>query len=202
MTKKYDYIIVLATQPDIETWEFPKQIHQCVRKAAKLYKQGVAPYIIASGNHAISLDYRGLKQPFRECDEIKKLLVAEGVPEDKVLVESDSRDTISNLYYLKEQFFIPNKAHELLFIVASFRVPRLKFLCKRILGSNYHVDYKKVPASMGPSYNEKLTTTIQTLFLEPMKDGDHKWLDGKFFDSWSYRFWRERSAEKYGNPKN
>ncbi len=200
MAKEYNYIIVLATQPDPETWEFPKQIKQCVNKAAELFEQGAAPYIIASGNHAVSLDYRGIKQPYKECDELKKLLVAKGVPEDRVLIEADSRDTISNLYYLKEQYFLPNKAHKLLFVVASFRVPRLKFLCKRILGVDYQVSYKKVIVSMGPSYNEKLTTTVQTLFLEPMKDGDHRWLDGKFFDSWLYRYWRERSVEKYGKP--
>jgi hypothetical protein len=28
-----------------------------------------------------------------------------------------------------------------------------------------------------------------------MKDGDHQWLDGKFFDSWSYQYWKERAKE-------
>lgn len=196
MSKPYDYIIVLATQPDTETWEFPKQIHQCLDTAKRLLEKGTAPYIITSGDRAIGLDNRGIKQPFRECDQMKKTLVEKGVPADKILVEGESRDTISNLYFIKKNYLIPTKATSILFVVASFRVPRLKFLCKRILGDGYSISFKKIPAKMGPSYNEKRTKLIQSLFLEPMQDGDHSWLDGRFFDSWQYRYWRERAKDE------
>jgi uncharacterized SAM-binding protein YcdF (DUF218 family) len=198
---KYDAIIVLATQPDPKTWRFPQQLYECLDKATQLFKHQVAPYIITSGDRALSLDYRGITQPFRECDKMKEILVSNGIPQNQVLVEGDSRDTISNLYFLKEELLIPKKATNLLFVVASFRIPRLTFLCQKILGPGYTVTFEPIEAPQGDTYNEQHTLQVQSLFLESMKDGDHHWLDGRFFDGWMYQYWKERSAQKYTTNK-
>ena len=68
--------------------------------------------------------------------------------------------------------------------MADFRIPRLKFLVRKVFGPQYEVDYESVPADEGssPSYNETLTMSRTEKFLAPMKDGDHEWLADKFFD--------------------
>ncbi len=194
----HDAIVVLATQPDTETWEFPKQIYECLDKAAKLFKAGKAPFIITSGDRSISIVSRGLKQPFKECDKLADYLVEQAIPSSKILREGESRDSISNLYYLKTNFFIPRKTRNILFVVADFRIPRLEFLCKRILGPDYKVTFVPISAEVGPSYNERHTMKIQKEFLEPMKDGEHGWLNDKFYDSSMYKYWAEHDRQKYG----
>lgn len=194
----YDAIVVLATQPDVTTWEFPAQIFDCLNKAIELFEDGIAPYIITSGDRSISIVARGLRQPFKECDKLADYLIEHGVPRGSVLLEGDSRDSISNLYYLKTEFFIPKQMTKILFVVAEFRIPRLKFLCQRILGSDYQVDFEPIAAEVGPTYNESHTMKIQSDFLAPMKDGNHKWLKDKFYSGSMYQYWAEHDKKKYG----
>lgn len=202
MIKKYDLIIVLGTQPDPKTWEFPDQIYQCLDRAIELMNDGVAPVIATSGNRGIALDSRGLVQPFRECDKLADYLIEKGIPKEKIVKEGDSRDSISNLYYLKKQILIPNKIKTILFVCASFRVPRLKFLCERIFGDMYQVDFETIEAEAGFTYNEAHTTKVQSEFLAPMKSGDHSWLDDKFYSAPMYHYWQEHDRKVYGEDSD
>ena len=197
--KYYDAIIVLATEPDHTTWKFPQQIYDCLDRTADLLSREEAPCAIVSGKWSLSLESRGIQQPFRECDAMADYLKSKGVAENKILLEGDSQDTISNLYYLKKQILMPQNMKRLLFVVADFRIPRLKLLCQRVLGNDYQFEFEPIPSEPGPSYNEPLTFQIQKDFLTPMKDGDHGWLDGKFFTGSLYEYWRLRSKERYGN---
>lgn len=196
--KKYDLIIVLASQPDPATWKFPKQMYECLNKAAELMTKNAAPYVITSGKESTSITNRGLHQPFRECDVMADYLHEKGVPAEKLLKEGDSQDTISNLYYLKTEFLIPRGMKRLLFVVADFRIPRLRFLCERILGGEYTFVFEPIASEVGATYNEPFTFKIQSEFLAPMKPGDHEWLTGKFFTDPVYQFWAEHDREKYG----
>jgi uncharacterized SAM-binding protein YcdF (DUF218 family) len=200
--KTYDAIIVLATQPDPNTWEFPKQIYDCLNRAKDLLNKRIAPYVILSGNHAIKLDNLGLKQPFRECDKMADYLIENGISAEKILKEGDSRDTISNLYYMKNQILRPQHMKQLLFVVAEFRIPRLKLLCKRILGNEYNLEFIPIPCESGNTYNEPHSTKIQTAFLEPMKDGEDSWLDDKFYSAWMYEYWAMWDREHYPDIKS
>jgi uncharacterized SAM-binding protein YcdF (DUF218 family) len=195
--KHYDAIIVLATEPDHLTWKFPQQIYDCLDRAVDLLDRGVAPYAIMSGKVSLSLESKGIQQPFRECDAMADYLKSKGVADSNILLEGDSQDTISNLYYIKKQILIPKGMKHLAFVVADFRIPRLKLLCQRVLGSDYQFEFEPILAEPGPSYNEALTFQIQKDFLEPMKDGDHSWLDGKFFTGSMYEYWRLRSKERH-----
>lgn len=199
---KYDLIIVLGSQPDVKSWEFPKQVYDCLDLTIGLFNKQVAPAIVVSGDRALTLDYRGLKQPFRECDKMEDYLIKHGVPKDKIIKEGKSRDTISNLYYIKEEILIPRKARKILFVIAKFRIPRFKFLCNKILGEGYKISFQPISSAAGSSYNESLTSRVQSLFLEPMKSGDHKWLDGKFYSAWMYKYWEEYAKEKYQKAAN
>ncbi len=191
IVKTYDAIVVLGSQPDPATWKFPKQVYDCLDRAMELLNQDNASHISVSGDHGIKLDNLNIKQPFKECDVLADYLLKRGVPSDKILKEGESRDTISNLYYLKTQVFIPQQMKYLLFVVAEFRIPRLQFLCKRILGKDYMCDFESISSKTGSTYNESHTLKIQSAFLEPMADGNHNWLDGKFYDAPMYQYWRQ-----------
>lgn len=199
---QYDVVIVLGSQPDTITWEFPQQVYNCLERAKVLIDEKQAPYIATSGKWSIALDAIGLKQPFRECDELADYLIKQGVPESKIIREGDSKDTISNLFYLKTQILIPRGMKRLLFVVAEFRIPRLKFLCERILGNEYTIVFEPIASEVGSSYNERVTMKEQKEFLEPMISGDHAWLADKFFTAPKYLYWAELDREKYKSIRN
>jgi uncharacterized SAM-binding protein YcdF (DUF218 family) len=191
---KYDLIIVLASFPDPKSWKFPQQIYDCLDQAHVMLSTGQAPYIALSGKWSVSIDNKGLKQPFRECDAMADYLISIGAPASKLLKEGDSKDTISNLYYLKKQILLPKNMKKLVFVVAEFRIPRLKFLCDRILGDSYMIDFHSIACEVSSGYNEENTFKVQKDFLAPMKNGDHSWLDGKFYSASLYQYWKIREA--------
>ena len=184
---KYDLIVVLGSQPDPKTWKFPKQIYKCLDRSKELLDAGQAPYIATSGKWGIDLDNRGMQQLFKECDLEARYLIGIGVPDSKVLREGNSKDTISNLYYLKTQILIPRSMKRILFVVAAFRVPRLRFLCEQILGRDYIFDFESIDSEVGSTYNEPITLAKQAKFLEPMRSGDHEWLADKFYNASIYQ---------------
>ena len=179
---KHDVIVLLGSEPNLETWEFPQQIHNCTKTVAGLIKAGVSNKVIASGKWSRVVENKSLPQPFLECEKLTELLLAKGVPKAAILRECISTDTISNLYYIKTQFLIPQKWKNVLFVVADFRIARLDFLCSKVFGPDWRVSYNSVRADEGVSYNEARTIERSKAFLAPMKDGDHEWLADKLFD--------------------
>ncbi len=190
----YDALVVLGSQPDPETWKFPDHIYKCLERSKELLESGLAPLVVTSGKWSIALDNKGIEQPFLECDAAAEYLVSQGVAKDNILKEGESKDSISNLYHLKKDIFIPRDVTNLLFVVAEFRASRLSFLCERILGEDYNVDFDSIPAEPSPSYNEPNTSRVQQEFLEPMKPGDHEWLADKFYTAPMYQYWAQHDA--------
>ncbi len=179
---KYDSVIVLGSQPDPTTWKFPDQIYTCLDATIELFNQGIAPLIVTSGDHTINFDFDGIDQPLPECDMLAEYLRDKGIDRQSILTERHSKDSISNLYYLKKEILLPNKMTNLLFVVASFRIPRLQFLCAKILGPQFIVSFEPVIAIQGSTYDEESTIRRQREFLAPMKNGDSDWLADKFYD--------------------
>ena len=184
--KKYDAIVFLGSQPDLKTWEFPTQIHACVQAVAELMASGVAGKVITSGKWSLRIENQALGQPFDECDKLADLLIAQGVGRDNILRERLSLDTISNLYYAKTQYLIPQHLGRLLFVVASFRIPRLQYLVRKALGPAYQVDWRPIESGEDAGYNEPRTMKKTEDFLASMEDGDHEWLKDKFYEASSY----------------
>jgi len=187
----YDAIIVLCSQPDPTTWKFPPHIYDALRRAKQLLEDEQAPYVITAGKWSIALDNKRIKQPFRECDLAANFLTLLAVPPTKILKEGESKDSISNLYYLKTELFIPRRMKKLLIVVAGFRVARLQYVCDKVLGPDYEVSFDSIPAQVSPSYNEENTTKVQKKFLDPMQNGDHEWLAGKFYTAPMYHYWEK-----------
>ena len=198
----YDLIIVLGSQPDLTTWEFPKQVRTCLARAKELLDDHHAPYIVTSGKWSTSIDTLKLKQPFLECNALADTLIGMGVDPSKILKENRSQDTISNLYYLKTGLLIPRNIKRLLFVVADFRIPRLHYLCEKILGPDYTVIFEPIESSPSTSYNEPVTYQMHKEFLKPMQPGDHEWLADKFYSAPMYMNMARLDLEKYTVIRN
>ena len=86
--------------------------------AAKLYKAGKAPFIMVSGGF---IDFFGSIVP--EADAMKELLMAQGVPEEDIVLESRSRNTYENAIYARE---IADEMgfNQILLVTSGLHMPR------------------------------------------------------------------------------
>lgn len=189
----FDAIVVLGSQPDFRTWRFPSYAYTSLDRALELYNQKKAPYIVLSGDHALKYDDEGITQPFRESDKQEEDLLSKGCPPEAILKEGESRDTLSNFYYLKNLVFKPNNIRSILIVTTDFRIPRLDFISTKVLGSGYHVEFETVAYKPDETYkNEAHTLEKQQEFLADMKNGDDAWLKDKFYDAPMYQYWKAR----------
>jgi len=92
MTKRnFDAILLLGLQLD-ENDRPTEELCIRVSEAARQYRQGAAPVLIACGGttpgHTVS-----------ETDVMFDLLVREGVPQEAIIKENESQDTIGNMRF-------------------------------------------------------------------------------------------------------
>lgn len=180
----YDIIMVLGSKPATAMWTFPSHVPKSLDTAAELFKLHYAPYIALSGKWALEFDEQNITEPYLECDRMAAYLVAKGVPEERILKEPQSEDTISNLYYQKKLILEPRRLKRILIITADFRLPRINYLAHKIFGPHYRVDFMIVPSKPNEVYpNEAATMTRTRAFLRHMKDGDDSFLKGKFYSA-------------------
>ena len=83
-----DVILLLGSKPPF----CPER----AQKAAELYHQGRAPYIMPSGGVTWQL---GSGEVMSEAHYMKRLLLELGVPEQAILLENEARTTKENLIY-------------------------------------------------------------------------------------------------------
>ena len=188
-----DAIVIIGSQPNPGNWIFPSHVYASLERAAQEYERGTARCIILSGDHAIRFDFLDIQQPFRECDAMADILLARRLPPEAVLREAESRDTVSNFYFIKRRIVEPLGLWRLRFIAADFRRRRIEYLARRILGPTYQVEFETVPSDAEERYTDESAILEQNRqFLVGMKSGDDRALDGRFFSDPYYEEVRAR----------
>lgn len=197
MQKHYDAIVVLGSQPDYRTWQFPSHTYASLDKAAELIGEGVSTHVALSGDHAIKYDHTGITQPFKEADKMEEYLLAKGLPSDAILKENVSRDTVANFYYLKNLVFKPHGIRSVLLITTDFRIERFKFLWQKVMGPDYSLDFATVPYAAENVYkNEAITLKRQQDWLKDVADGDDAWFADKFYGASYYQAAKARDEAR------
>ena len=109
--KKSDAIIVLGCKV---TGEEPTRfLYERTLKAGELYKKGYAQYIILSGG-------KGEGENISEAECMKRILISEGIEDEKLILEDKSTNTYENLVnskkimdekYFEDAVIVSNKFH-------------------------------------------------------------------------------------------
>lgn len=75
-------------------------------------------------------------------------------------------------------------AKRLLFIIGDFRLKRLQYLTKKILGPEYDITFQTVAAKPDEwlRKNEEVTLAKTKYYLGAMRPGNDRFLDGMFYD--------------------
>lgn len=170
-----DVIIVLGSGIS-DTGELHLKGVKRVEKAVEIYDRGVAPIILMSGGYSW---HREDVPPITEAGAMKQLAVSLGVPEDAVLVEGRSRDTIGNLFFCKLQYLIPRGWTNLQIVTSEFHVLRSTYIAKRILGSTYVYDLEGVESCLSPEeHSQKIEIEKEKMkylvehYEDKFEDGD------------------------------
>jgi len=146
-----------------------------VDAAVNLFKQKVFDWMIVS-------DGLPCDASTKRAGEMKARAVALGVPEDRILVEDNSVNTIGNLYYAKTQFLIPRGWTTILIITSDYHVPRTQLIAENMLGPTYYFAVYSVPCKSGCDAAQERERSLymrHLVFFWLVPDGNHefaKWL--------------------------
>lgn len=119
--EKSDAVMILGCRVDGN--EPSELLKARILKGKELYEQGYGEYIIVSGG-------QGSGENISEAEAMKNMLVENGIPEDKVLMEDKSTSTAENLEFskvimneenIKDVVIVSNKSH----------LTRVKMVCKK-----------------------------------------------------------------------
>ena len=143
-----------------------------VKIACNLWKKNHQSHILFSGYCGLV----GNKKPIiTEALAMKNYALFLGVPENKIILEEKSRDTIGNAYFSKE--IIVKKKWKNIFVVTSdFHIERAKFTFKKIFDQSFNIEYfgAKSKPSIKNTLSEKILMQIYKNFFVNIKEGDDK----------------------------
>jgi uncharacterized SAM-binding protein YcdF (DUF218 family) len=128
-----DAIIVLGRGVE-ENGTLPPDPKSRVRKAVELFNKGEAPFIVMSGAWTYHAD---MKPRHSEAAAMKMYAISLGIAAESTIEESDSKDTIGNVYFTKKNIFEPRGWHSITVVASDEHLPRVQYLFHKIYGPQY-----------------------------------------------------------------
>jgi hypothetical protein len=174
-----DAIVVLGTtvNPD---GSLPAYARERVERAARVYAHGVAPRVIFSGQCGLSAaDPPACSEASAMADFARSL----GVPDEAILLEEESRDTIGNAWFVARRFLEPNGWTSVRVVTSDFHVPRTTWVFEKILGPDYDVSFTPATTELDATIiaararAEGDITTFLMEWIGPLAAGDRAAVD-------------------------
>jgi hypothetical protein len=111
-------------------------------------------------------------------------LVSKGIDESNIFLEEKSMDTISNAYYSKTIYFLPENENKGVVISSNYHIPRVKFIFKKTFGSDFNLEFVGVETHPSKRMKKRQLKLLEEMkdFTKEMKDGNHQFLKGKLFN--------------------
>ena len=154
----YDVIILLGYKfyddgtPDYSTISRAK-------KAAELWKQGVAPIIVSSGGGPETV-------PRKQADVMADILIEEGVPNEAIMREDQSRTTIQNIKNTK--ILLGKESFKAAVVTTDFHVARSVLICKKL-----GIDATGFGASVPHDKDWRANRRLEVAYILELKMGWH-----------------------------
>lgn len=175
--------IVLLGGGITPTGELPNKefIQERLRKVKELSHRLKAPIIISGGYSYLAQE----APPRSEAAAMKEALVAMGVPARSITLEEQSRDTLSNAYFVKKM--LGTTEDELVIVTSDFHAERAEYIFQRVFGPHCNIRIEATPSHLPPEEAERITTRQAELLkktrtmLIGMRPGDETFLEGKFY---------------------
>jgi len=184
------FIVVLGGGIDLQG-HLPDFVQQRLDKAIGLLKEHPQSKIIVTGKY--SFLYHKDKPPLTESDAMADYFIGKGIEDTRILREKESKDSIGNAYYLKINFFLPQKVRSAIIITSHFHLERIKYVFHKIFGPSYRFEFAGIQEKLPINEEKKVVTRQKELLkktkevLSVMKTGDHEFLKGKLYKIKYYR---------------
>jgi len=133
---EYDAVLILG-RGVYKDGSIPESAKSTVEKAVELYNSGAANRIIFSGNWTYNIDYT---PPLSEAKAMATYASTLGLPKAAIFLEEESYSTVSNAYFIKKDFLIPNQWHRVVLVSVYPMDKRAKFVLETVFGPDYSCD--------------------------------------------------------------
>lgn len=169
-----DVIIILGggLEPDGSLPKIPKLR---VEKGVELFKEGVAPKIIVSGYQGFWLETTPIKS---EAQAMKEYAMSLGIPEEAIIEEEDSKDTVGNAYFCRLNIIDPNNWKKIVVVTSEYHIPRTKYVFEKVMGADYEIEFVSVDSQLDPEaltarvVKEAKTMELVKEWFDPIASGD------------------------------
>ena len=131
-----------------------------------LYKVWLVDKIIASGKYS----FLQSDPWYIEANFIYNHLISKWVNHEDIILESESMDTVSNIYFshkiIESQF---DNVDKIYISTADFHLPRAIYICNQIFVKDSNIIYiwaKDITADLNLDYDQKIISLYKDLFDE------------------------------------
>lgn len=171
-----DAIIVLGRVDEFGSLTI--DAHERIRKAAHLYKEGVAPLLIAPAKWSYRLQHI---PPCTEATIIKARLMEWGIPDSAIACEEKSCDTLGAAYFLKIDFAIPRKWRKIIVVTSLDHLEKTEYVFTKVFGEDCCLEFSCGNRVLSDDVYEqtlerehKVIKLMQETWLGPVNPGDHE----------------------------
>lgn len=133
---KYDAILVLG-RGVYKDGSIPESAKSTIEKAVELFNASQADKIIFSGKWTYTLDYT---PPTTEARVMANYAQSLGLPESATLLEEEAYTTVTNAYFIKKNFLIPNNWKRVVLVSTHPMSQRAHWTLGLIFGPEYTCD--------------------------------------------------------------
>ena len=142
-----------------------------VRLALDSFSENPESCLIMTG----SVSYKATFRPsISEAQAMKDYAVSLGIPQDKIFVETESKDTLGNFYFTKLNLLVPLGLSNIIIIRGPNQSDeRIEYLAKKVLGDEYTFRIVR-PDIERPSEQtrEKKSLSLAKQWLDPIENGN------------------------------
>lgn len=158
-------VIVLGKQLD-KSGKMSKDLINILDNATEYYQNTPNTRLLVCGKYSINYDWQGFSPKYYESIEMKKYLIAKGIPAYIIATENSSKDTIGNVYYAKQYIKKHPSITEINVFCTTLHKQRVKILFNKFFESSYKITYKTVDTKTSSEdiFKEKLE--LQTINSE------------------------------------
>ncbi len=190
MSTSQKHIVVVLSGGLTSKGRLPFFVKNRLDHAYKIFHQKQTNRIIVAGKSSLFVEDQ---QDASDAEKMAQYLHSLGVPEQNILKEEYSKDLLSSVYYIKKKLLIPRRIRNIRVIGSDFEEERLKFAFRKILGKDYSVVFDFVHSQIRSEvlwnfFNYERQALANTkAFLRKMKNGQHDFLDNKFYSAKLYK---------------
>ncbi len=144
-----DIVLVLAFDVD-EQGMLPEEARLRVNKGVEVFNNGNYTHMLMAGKYQA---WKGVTPAKTEAAAMRDFATRLGVPEESILLEESSRDTIGNAYFSR-LLLARKRLGRIAVVTSDYHISRTRFIFQKVFGSKYRIKF----IAVSPNYTRAIRT--------------------------------------------